>query len=111
MKGLEIDKIVKRCHNESVVDVLKQINMQNISEQLTKREIYLDYPFEEAMVKSVPPKDPKNPEDEGGYFLKFYGWADEQEVKGDHIMLNEVLRFGEEITKSVYEKGKKSEIY
>jgi hypothetical protein len=43
---------------------------------------------------------------EGKYFLKFYGWADEKEVEGDHLMLNEVLRFGEEITKSVYENGK-----
>lgn len=111
MKVLEIDKIAKRCHNESVVDALKQINMQNISEQLTKREIYLDYPFEEAMVKSLPPKDPKNPEDEGEFFLKFYGESEGHKVDGEHIMLNEVLRFGDKIPKSVYEKGKKSKIY
>jgi hypothetical protein len=71
--------------------------MKNITEQLAKREFWIDYPYEEAMARTLP---------EGKYFLKFYGWADEKEVEGDHLMLNEVLRFGEEITRKEYEKGR-----
>jgi uncharacterized circularly permuted ATP-grasp superfamily protein len=69
--------------------------MKNVIEELIKRKLFLDYPYEQAMARTEP---------SGKYFIKFYGWDKEKEVEGNHIILNEVLRYGEKITKEEYEK-------
>lgn len=75
--------------------------MTDIISELIKREVYLEYSFEQVMVRTVPPKKKEDVK----YFMKFYG-KEEQEIKKNHIMLNEVLRFGDEITQKEYEKMK-----
>lgn len=71
--------------------------MENVIEELIKRKLFLDYPYEQAMARTEP---------SGKYFIKFYGWDDEKEVEGDDTMLNEVLIYGEEITREEYGKGR-----
>jgi hypothetical protein len=66
--------------------------------RIKNEKIYLDYPYEESMIRTEP--DPRR------YFLKFYG-KEEFECDTTHPMFNEVLICGFEITKDKYEKGKK----
>jgi len=55
------------------------------------------------MGRTTPPtKSQKKPEVR--HFIKFYG-KKEIAVPGNHLMILDVIRFGEEITKEQYEKG------
>jgi len=73
-------------------------SMVNIITETFKREVFLDYPFEKVKARTIP----STKKNEGAiFFLKFYG-EDEEKVKSNHLMLNEILLYGEEITKEEY---------
>ncbi len=79
--------------------------MLNLTREILKRKVYLDYPFESVMGRTVPPtKSRENPK----HFIKFYG-DEEINVSATHLMMLEVEMCGEEITKEQYEKGKNAD--
>lgn len=62
------------------------------------RDIYLDHDFEEVMFKF----NHKTRQ----FFKKFYGEENEYEVIYDDELLNEAMRFGDEIDERNYKTGK-----
>jgi len=70
-------------------------------EYLNTKNIYIDYPYEDVMFR----RDCLSEK----IYRKFYGEAEEKEpIPYNNRLYNDALRFGEEISKEEYEKGKTS---
>ncbi len=64
-----------------------------------ERDVFVDYPFEDVMFRwdHVAEK----------VYKRFYGEPENPEpVRPDNRLFNDALRFGDEITREQYEKGK-----
>ena len=67
-------------------------------EDFRDRDVFLDYDFENVMFR-FEAKTKK-------FFRKFYGKFEEDPVRYDNDLLNQAMRFGDEITAEEYARGK-----
>jgi len=71
----------------------------NKGEEFSKRDVFIDYPYEEVMFRW----DHLNEK----CYKKFYGKVESNIlVESSNHLFNEALRFGDEITKIKYMEGK-----
>ena len=67
-------------------------------ESLRDRDVFFDYDFEEALFRF----DHRAKT----FFCKLYGQPSEVEIPHDDRLVNEALRFGEEVSEALYRAGK-----
>lgn len=68
-------------------------------EHIFLNDVYIDYPYEEVMFRSVKAN--------GGIYRKFYGEKESAEkISESNRLFNDALLMGDEITKDEYERGK-----
>lgn len=69
------------------------------NEEFAKRDIYVDYPFEQVMFRWS--------KKEKSFYRKFYGEIEYFEpIPNDNRLLNDALRFGDEIDIWEYKNGR-----
>lgn len=62
-------------------------------------DVYIDYPFEQVMIRYDHAKDK--------VFRKFYGESEETEIPQNNELFNEAILAGSQTTASQYQAGKK----
>ncbi len=70
----------------------------NKGERFARADVFVDYPFEEVMFRWD--------HAEGKVYRKFYGEREFGPIPHDSNLYNEALRFGDEITQELYDRGK-----
>jgi len=71
----------------------------NKNDEFIKRDIYIDYPFEEVMFRWN--------HKEKKFYRKFYGETEYgKTIPAENRLLNDAMRFGEEIDMREYKDGK-----
>lgn len=68
------------------------------NEQFRIRDIFIDYEYEEVMFRFELSTR--------RFFKKFYGESKETEVPYNNRMLNDAIRFGDEVDSRAYQAGK-----
>ncbi|MBD8708758.1 MULTISPECIES: hypothetical protein [unclassified Pseudomonas] len=71
----------------------------NKGERFAKEDVYVDYPFEDVTYRW----DHASQQ----VFVRFYGEQESREpVPHENRLFNDALRYGEEMTKAEYDRGK-----
>lgn len=68
-------------------------NYEVFSKKLTEQPVYFEYPFEEAVLRSIP---------NAGIFIKFKGKAEFKSKEGSEVVTDAILEH-KEITKQQYD--------